>query len=91
MGEDEDIDPVYSDLFAKYTQTLNSKHEMQLSLLRSTDESICSKTMQTSADRIWQYLCVAVAQLHPPFRSSGLLDGLGRPGDGRPRRRGFLF
>ena len=38
MGEDEDIDPVYSDLFAKYTQTLSSKHEMQLSLLRSTGE-----------------------------------------------------
>ena len=38
MGKDEDIDLVYSDLFAKYTQTLRFKHEMQLSLLRSTDE-----------------------------------------------------
>jgi len=38
MGEDEDIDPVYSDLFAKFTQTLNSNHEMQWSLLHSSDE-----------------------------------------------------
>jgi outer membrane cobalamin receptor len=38
MGENEEIDPVYSDVFAKYTQSLSPAHEMQLSLLHSRDD-----------------------------------------------------
>ncbi|HJP30583.1 MAG TPA: TonB-dependent receptor [Candidatus Latescibacteria bacterium] len=38
MGEDEDIDPRYSDLFAKYTYELTGAHHLQASLLRSRDD-----------------------------------------------------
>lgn len=38
MGEDEEIDPIYSDVFAKYTHNLGPSHEMQLSLLHSRDD-----------------------------------------------------